>query len=94
MLQDTTSEAVKFAGAGGKVAGGAYYCKVDEDVLDEFIGMTHGRISTLSIDKVDKIVAQLEFSNNFSAWSAREPIEGCTTFLEDFQRRFPEITNR
>ena len=94
MLKEDLSEAVTFAEMGGKVAGGAYYCRLGEDALDEFISMAHGKVSTLSVDKVDKIVAQLEFSNNFSAWSARPPMEGCKAFLKDFERRYPELASK
>ena len=91
VLQDNKSDAVKFAETGGRVAGGAFYCRMDEETQDQFIGMAAARIATLAVDKVDKVVAQLEFSNNFSLWSSRAPSEGCEVFLQDFQRRFPEI---
>ena len=91
ILKETTSEAVKFAGSGGRTAGAAYYCKMDEEALDEFIGMAHGRMSNLAADKVDKVVAQLEFSNNFSAWSSRPPPDGCEAFIAELTREFPKI---
>jgi len=91
ILKETKTEAIKIATQAGEIAGGGYYCKVDEDILDEFIIMAYARIASEAIDKVDRVVAQLEFSNNYSAWSARAPKEGCETFKDNFEKKFGDI---
>ena len=91
ILKETKTEAIKVAALAGEIAGGGFYCKVEENDLDEFITLAYARIATEAIDKVDRVVAQLEFSNNYSAWSAREPKDGCESFSKEFARKFREI---
>jgi hypothetical protein len=94
ILKETKTEAIKIAAMAGEIAGGGYYCKLDEDDLDDFITMAHARIANEAIDKVDRVVAQLEFSNNYSAWSARAPKGGCEAFLTSFSRKFADLINK
>jgi len=91
ILKETKTEAIKIAAQAGEIAGGGYFCQVDGDLLDEFITLAYARIATEAVDKVDRVVAQLEFSNNYSAWSSRNPLGGCEAFREDFENKFGDI---
>ena len=91
ILKETETKAIKTAALAGELAGGGFYCKVDEDALNDFITLAYARIATEAVDKVDRVVAQLEFSNNYSAWSARPPKGGCTMFSAGFEKKFEEI---
>ena len=90
-LKQTETDAIKTGGQSGQIAGGGYFCQMDGDELDDFITMAHARIATQAVDKVDRVVAQLEFSNNYSAWSARPPEEGCELFLQKFSQKFADL---
>lgn len=86
ILQDTKTDAIRFGAQSGKIAGSAYFCQIDEEDLDVFISLSQGKIISLSVDKADRIVGHLEFSNNYSLWAAEPPTEGCDQFIEDFYR--------
>lgn len=94
ILKQTDTDAIKTAGQAGEIAGGGYYCQMEGDELDDFITMAHARIATQAIDKVDRVVAQLEFSNNYSAWSARPPEEGCEVFVLKFSEKFAALLQK
>ncbi len=91
ILKETKTEAIKMAALAGEIAGGGFYCQVDEDALDDFIALAHARIANEAVDKVDRVVAQLEFSNNYSGWSARPPKDGCEAFRASFDNKFGQI---
>ncbi len=84
ILKETKTMAIKTAIQTGQLAGAGYFCQVNNDALDNLITIAHSRIAFQAIDKVDRVVAQLEFSNNYSAWSARPPEEGCEIFRQNF----------
>ncbi len=94
ILRETETKAVKTAALAGQVAGGGYYCKVDEEDLDNFITFVYSRLANEAVDKVDKVVAHLEFSNNYSAWSARAPEEGCQLFTQEFSHNLAEFMKK
>ena len=85
ILKETETKAIKTAALAGELAGGGFYCKVDEDALNDFITLAYARIANQAV------VAQLEFSNNYSAWSARAPKGGCDVFSAGFEKKFEEI---
>ena len=91
ILKDTQTQAIKTAIFSGQLAGAGYFCDVDSDSLDELITSAYAKIAIQSFDKVDRVVAQLEFSNNYSAWSAREPAEGCNSFRMKFAERYNRL---
>jgi len=91
ILQDPKTEAIKFGAKSGKIAGSAYFCQVDEEDLDLFISLSQGRIINSSIDKADRIVGHLEFSNNYSFWAAEAPEEGCEKFVRDFYQTYQDL---
>lgn len=72
------------ARSGAGLAGAARYCVLDEDMVDEFITKTEGRIAALARDEFEKVVARLEFKNLLAATSATAPREGCDTFASRF----------
>ncbi len=84
ILKENKTLAIKTAIETGQLAGAGYFCQVNNDALDNLITISHSRIAFQAIDKVDRVVAQLEFSNNYSAWSARPPEEGCEIFRQNF----------
>lgn len=94
ILKETETEAVKTATIAGQIAGGAFYCKIDEEDLDDFITLVYSRLGIEALDKVDKVVAHLEFSNNYSAWSARAPEQGCQLFTQEFSRKLAEFREK
>ena len=73
------------ARSGAGLAGAARYCVLDEDMVDEFITKTEGRIAALARDEFEKVVARLEFKNLLAATSATAPREGCDTFASRFR---------
>jgi len=66
------------------IAGGARFCKLDPDDIEEFIGKAYARIILLARDDYQKILGRLEFKNILAATSAKEPAEGCEKFREQF----------
>lgn len=91
ILQDNKSEAIRFGAKSGKIAGSAYFCQIDEEDLDIFISLSQGKIISSSIDKADRIVGHLEFSNNYSFWAAEAPTEGCDRFVKDFYETYRNL---
>ncbi len=91
ILQETRTEAIKFGATSGKIAGNAYFCQIDEGDLDVFISLSQGRIISSSIDKADRIVGHLEFSNNYSLWASEAPEEGCEQFVKDFYLTYQNL---
>lgn len=68
------------------IAGGARFCKADEELVDEFIGKSEGRIAALAKDEYDKISAAIEFKNLLAALSVKAPEGGCDEFLPKFEK--------
>lgn len=91
ILQNNKTEAIKFGATSGKIAGGAYFCQIDEEDLDVFISLSQGKIISLSFDKADRIVGHLEFSNNYSLWATEAPEEGCEQFVRDFYHSYRDL---
>lgn len=91
IMQDNKTEAIKFGATSGRIAGNAYYCQVDEGDLDVFISLSQGKIISSSVDKADRIVGHLEFSNNYSLWASKTPEEGCEQFVRDFYHSYQDL---
>ena len=94
ILKENKTLAIKTAIETGQLAGAGYFCQVNNDALDDLITLSHSRIALQAIDKVDRVVAQLEFSNNYSAWSARAPEEGCDLFRQNFIKKVKTLFQR
>ncbi|WP_262690482.1 hypothetical protein [Kordiimonas aestuarii] len=69
-----------------RVAGGARYCNADEELVEEYIGKSEGKIAAMAKDDYEKVVASLEFKNILTAMSAKEPEGGCREFLPTFEK--------
>ena len=69
-----------------RMAGGARYCKADEELVDEYIGRSEGKLRALAKDDYEKVVLQIEFKNLMTAASAKEPEGGCKAFLPLFEQ--------
>ena len=69
-----------------RIAGGARYCKADEELVDEYIGRAEGKLRALAKDEYEKVVLQIEFKNLMTAASAKEPEGGCADFLPLFEQ--------
>ncbi len=67
-----------------QLAGGARFCRVDNETIDEFIGLTDARIAVLARDDYEKILGKLEFKNMLTAHSAKMPDGGCETLIARF----------
>ena len=66
------------------IAGGARYCKLDVDDIEEFIGKADARITLMARDDYQKVLGRLEFKNILAASSVREPAEGCEKLAKQF----------
>ncbi|WP_417456721.1 hypothetical protein [Kordiimonas sp.] len=69
-----------------RIAGGARFCKADEELVDEFIGKSEGKIAALAQDEYDKVSAAIEFKNLLAALSVKAPEGGCDAFLPQFEK--------
>lgn len=66
------------------IAGGARYCRLDQDDIEEFIGKAQAQIVLLARDDYQKILGRLEFKNILAAMSAKEPVGGCDKLESTF----------
>lgn len=66
------------------LAGGARFCRIDSETIDEFIGLTDARIAVLARDDYEKIMGKLEFKNMLTAHSAKMPEGGCEPLIARF----------
>ena len=80
------TDALIWAQETGKLAGGATFCKIDPDVLEDYISRAHGKIAITANDEQDLIVSRVEFNNVKSRESIEEPVSGCKSFLVIFNR--------
>lgn len=86
-VNQSTSEArvLDAAHKSAILAGGARFCNVDHETIDEFIGIAEARITLLAKDDYEKIIGRLEFKNLLTAFSAKEPEGGCEKFVDNFK---------
>ena len=66
------------------IAGSARYCKVETDLVEEFISKTEARLAYMSKDTYEKVISKIDFKNMLDAASGREPEGGCGTFEKKF----------
>lgn len=86
----TASRALLWATDSGKVAGAASFCALDTDVVEDYISRAQVKIAAIANDKVDRVVARIEFGNVFNVASSQEPTGGC----ENFAQLFPQEANK
>eukprot|EP00657_Telonema_sp_P-1_P008540 TRINITY_DN29911_c0_g1_i1.p2 TRINITY_DN29911_c0_g1~~TRINITY_DN29911_c0_g1_i1.p2 ORF type:complete len:115 (-),score=10.88 TRINITY_DN29911_c0_g1_i1:43-387(-) len=79
-------DALQVARDTARIAGGARFCKADEELVDEFIGKGEGKIAALAKDEYDKVSAAIEFKNLLTALSVKAPEGGCDEFLPKFEK--------
>lgn len=77
---------IQVAHDSARMAGGARFCKADEELVDEYIGRSEGRIAALAKDDYEKVLASVEFKNILTAMSAKAPEGGCDDFLPLFEQ--------
>jgi len=75
---------LQIARQAARVAGGARYCKLQNDDIEEFIGKAEARIALVARDDYQKILGRLEFKNILAAAAAKEPEGGCDKFAVQF----------
>jgi hypothetical protein len=75
-----------FARDTATVAGGARYCELDPDDIEEFISKADGKMTLMARDDYQKILARVEFKNILVSASAKEPEKGC----ESLERAFSD----
>lgn len=80
------TDALIWAQETGKLAGGASFCKVDPDILDDYISRAHAKIASTAADEQDLIVSRVEFNNVKTRESIEIPSVGCEKFLIIFNR--------
>lgn len=66
------------------LAGGARFCRIDDETIDEFIGLTDARLAVLARDDYEKVMGKLEFKNMLTAHSAKMPEGGCEALISKF----------
>lgn len=67
------------------IAGGARFCKADDDMIEEFMAKADANLAFRAKDDYEKVLARLEFKNILAATSVRAPVEGCEDFLPRFE---------
>jgi len=76
--EDALMDAVRES---ARIAGSARYCGATEDIVDEYIARSEGRIARLAKDDFEKHMARIEFKNLTAAAAAKAPSDGCEAFL-------------
>lgn len=86
VAEKVESRALQWATDTGRVAGGATFCAMDVEVVEEYISIAQAKIAATANDNVDRVVARIEFGNIFNVASSQEPLGGC----ENFAQLFPQ----
>jgi len=81
---NTSDKVQEAAGNAARLVGAARYCKVDDDLIEEFITNAEAYITTLAKDDYEKVFGRLEFKNIYAASRVKEPPEGCKKAEKDF----------
>lgn len=76
--------ASKYAKQAALVAGAARNCKLDKDLIDEFISLAQARIASLAADKEENVLARMDFTNTLVVASIKAPDKGCKAFNQKF----------
>jgi len=81
---------IELAQTTAAIAGGARFCKLDPDDIEEFISKADAQIVLLARDDYQKVLGRLEFKNILAATSAREPVSGCQKLATQFNTMLRE----
>ncbi len=76
---------VQLAVEAGRFAGSAEYCNIDQDKVDNFISRILGRIAAQARDDTERALLRIEFKNQRTAASVKEPVAGCEVFAREFE---------
>lgn len=85
-VQAQDSRILTIARDSAEYAGGGKYCKLDDDIVEDFIIKVDARMAFLARDDYEKILARLEFKNLLDVYSVKEPKMGCEAFEASFLR--------
>lgn len=78
---------LNYARTNGVVAGSAKYCKIADDLLEEYIAKTNAQIAFLARDDYQKVLGRLEFKNTMTAATVKKPKASC----DEIEKRFKTI---
>ena len=81
---EKSETAASYAHQAALIAGGARNCKLDKDLIDEFISLAQVRIATLATDKEENVLAKMDFTNTLVVAAIKPPPEGCKVFNHKF----------
>lgn len=90
-VPDPTTPAIELGAATGRIAGNAKYCGFDPKLLEEYISLAKAQIALSARDRIDRVLAELDFSNNYSLAAASEPEGGCEAFLLTMPEEFAKF---
>ena len=82
-VQDNKTQ--KYISDTALMLGGARFCKVEMDLVEEFIILAEGRLNALAVDEYEKVTNMIDFKNLAAAASGKPPKAGCTKFMRHFQ---------
>ena len=85
------SRAMAWAREMGEIAGGATFCKMDPEVIENFILQALARIASEAHDDVDQVVSRITFNNTLDTSAIKEPKGGCDNFPEVFERELKRL---
>lgn len=85
------TRAMQWAADTAKVAGGAAFCALDIEIIEEYIAIAQAKIAATANDKVDRVVARIEFGNVYNVASSQEPLGGCENFTKLFPREASKL---
>lgn len=85
------SRAVQWAADTGKVAGAANFCALDADAVEDYIAVAQAKIAAIANDKVDRVVARIEFGNIYNVATSQEPLGGCKNFALIFPQEVRKL---
>ena len=77
---DGQAPASKFALEAASIAGSARNCKIDKDLIEEYISLAQMRISKLARDKEESVLAKMDFTNTMVVAAIKAPDVGCKNF--------------
>ena len=82
--KDKAETASTYAVEAAKMAGTARHCKFDKDLIDEYISLVQVRITNLSKDKEESILAKMDFTNTLILAAVQPPEIGCSNYNQTF----------
>ncbi len=83
--QDTAkADANQFAARTGAIAGAATFCKLEADLVENYIDRAQALIASQTDDDVGLVVARIGFTSSFNISSSKEPAGGCPRFAKEF----------